>query len=241
MRILFTNDDGYDSKELHAVADLFKNKFDIAVVAPDMQKSGYSHSISLKPNRISFSNVSGYDYDVYSVVGSPADCVKLAATKLFIRPDVVVSGINRGRNIGTDILYSGTVSAATEGALWEAKCFALSYDGDDCLSCAAFFAQNFEKLLLMCNKPRTIININFPSGKPKGVKAVRMCTTNTYKDSYSPLGAEYILDGARDYSALQAGTDEHDLRNGYITITPLAVDRTDYEALSLIDVSELKS
>ena len=94
MRILFTNDDGYDSEGLHAVADLFKGH-DIAVVAPDTQKSGFSHSLTLHPQLLSCKEISGYGYKTYAVGGTPVDCVKFGASTLFGAPDMVISGINR--------------------------------------------------------------------------------------------------------------------------------------------------
>ncbi|MDE6401030.1 MAG: 5'/3'-nucleotidase SurE, partial [Clostridiales bacterium] len=128
MRILITNDDGYDSEGLQAVADLFKGEYEIAVGAPDYQKSAASHSITLPPNVLPFREVCGNGYKTYAVNGSPADCVKVALTLLFEAPDLVISGINRGENLGSDIWYSGTVSAATDAAHYGYRAIALSLD-----------------------------------------------------------------------------------------------------------------
>ena len=126
MRILFTNDDGCGSQGLHAVADLFWREHEIAVVAPDGQRSGYSHSLTMR-DPVSVVKKDGYAYPVYAVGGTPVDCVKIAIKRLFGMPDIVVSGINAGRNLGSDIMYSGTVAAASEGAYYGIRSFSLSH------------------------------------------------------------------------------------------------------------------
>lgn len=237
MRILFTNDDGYDSQGLHAVADLFKDKHEIAVVAPITQKSGFSHSLTLKPYTVSCKKADNFDYPMYAVGGTPADCVQVACCYLDVRPDIVVSGINFGQNLGSDILYSGTVSAAAEAALMGYKAIALSLAVSkrakevDFSRAAKFFYKNFDKLYAlseMCD----IVNVNIPYGDIKGFKIARMNTQETWKPMFalSDVG-ELLPAGGRDYSALNKDTDEFFCKDGYVTVTPLTIDRTDHAAL----------
>lgn len=238
MRILFTNDDGYDSEGLHAVADLFYGKHDIAVVAPTSQRSGYSHSLSMH-TPVTCEKVAGYAYPVFALDGTPVDCVKFAFTRLFPSPDVVVSGINRGRNLGSDVMYSGTVSAASEGAYLGLKSFALSLNSENpdiaAYSFAAkFFEKNFDKLCSIELPTGTLFNINFPCGEPKGVKIVKMSFGIAFDDDYDPREGKYMYKGAKraDY---RENTDEMFCENGYITVTPLTIDRTDHATLSKIE------
>ncbi|MDE6200879.1 MAG: 5'/3'-nucleotidase SurE [Clostridiales bacterium] len=237
MRILFTNDDGYDSIGLHAVADLFKSKHDIAVVAPDTQKSAASHSITLRPNVLKCREVEGYDYKVYAVGGSPVDCLKTAVSLVFPKPDLVISGINNGRNLGSDVWYSGTVSAASDAAHLGFRAIALSFDNycataDEFKLCAEFVKKNIDLLTSIQLPPKSLININFPKGRPVGVKVTKMNTQVTFMDEYVFLENNVVSpEGRRDYSALQDDNDEYWCQRGYITITPLLMDRTDYSVL----------
>lgn len=240
MRILFTNDDGYDSQGLHAVADLFKSEHDIAVVAPDVQRSGFSHSLTLSPSVLSFRSVQGYDYPVYAVVGTPVDCVKTARHVMFPHPDLVISGINRGENLGSDIMYSGTVSAAVDASHSGIRAIALSYDCKHATKegferCAMIFAKMFGKLTSLEIQPHTMLNINFPKADPKGVIAVRMNTQETFADAYTVESNGMLIPaGKRDYSKLDKDTDEGYCLDGYITITPITTDRTDYRTLEML-------
>lgn len=237
MRILFTNDDGYDSVGLHAVADLFKSEHDIAVVAPDTQKSAASHSITLRPNVLKYREVKGYDYKVYAVGGSPVDCVKTALSLAFPQPDLVISGINNGRNLGSDVWYSGTVSAAADAAHLGFRAIALSLDNynatiDDFKLRAEFVKKNIALLTSIQLPPKSMLNINFPKNKPIGVKVTKMNTQITFFDEYVILDNGVVSpEGRRVDTDLLEDNDEYWCRRGYITITPLLLDRTDYVAL----------
>ncbi len=237
MRILLTNDDGYDSQGLYAVADLFSGEHEIAIVAPDVQKSGFSHSLTIKPNTVSYREVDGHGFPVYAVNGTPVDCVKLARNLLFKKPDLVISGINLGENLGSDIMYSGTVAAAADAAHSGIRAMALSLDvlkkdNADYSAFSKFIKDNFDMLISFDLPRTTILNINYPIGTPRGVKIVRMNTQETFIDRYdSAEGNSYIPTGKRNYSELDRETDEWYCKNGYITITPLNTDRTDYGTL----------
>lgn len=239
MRILLTNDDGYDSEGLHAVADLFKGH-ELAVVAPDTQKSGFSHSLTLRPQLLSCKEVKGYGYKTYAVGGTPVDCVKCGVSTLFPDPDLVISGINRGRNLGSDIMYSGTISAAADAAHLGVRALALSLDcddpkRDDFMRFAEFVYSNFEMLTTFELPPKTFININYPSGVPLGVKVCKMSTLDSFVDVYDCVQPDiYQPHGHRCYDKLDGDTDEAYCKSGYITVSPLTVDRTDYATFEKI-------
>ncbi len=240
MRILFVNDDGYDSIGLHAVADLFKAEHEIAVVAPETQKSGFSASLTIKPQTLTCREAGSYGYKVYAVGGTPVDCVKLGVTTLFKSPDVVISGINNGENLGSDIMYSGTVSAASEGAFLGCKAFALSLDNNksgpksEFDKCARIFKANFDKLVALDIPQRTLLNINFPFGEIKGVAVEKMNTQITFADAFEPNDGVCKLIGHRNLDNLETVSDEWLCHHGYITVTPLTIDRTDYVSLNKI-------
>lgn len=246
MRILLTNDDGFDSEGLQAVADLFKDGHDVTVVAPDNQKSAASHSITLPPRVLPYREIAGRDCKTYVVDGSPADCVKVAMTLLCKSPDLVISGINRGENLGSDIWYSGTVSAASEAAYYGLRAIALSFDNkradyQQYMCCARFVEKNLSVLMAMDISPRTLLNINFPNGEPKGVKFARMNTQRTFIDDYKYIDQATIdPTGDRSYCDLDGETDEGYCLDGYITVTPLKLDRTDYAALDSIAGAKLE-
>lgn len=254
MRILFTNDDGYDSVGIRAVADLFKDDNEIAVVAPEAQRSGCSHSITLKPDPIPYKEVSGFGYKTFAVKGTPVDCLKLARCALFPKPDLVVSGINRGRNLGTDIMYSATVAVAMDAAHSGIRAVALSLDigkhfgapdntSDEKYSeFARYFKANFDKFIGIKLPKRTFLNINYPSVSPKGIKITGMNTGETFIDDYSVTGdGIYVPSGYRNYDGLAEDTDEKLCLSGYITVTPLNSDITDYTALNAIKEIEFDS
>ncbi len=243
MRILFVNDDGYDSIGLHAVADLFKDH-DICVVAPKLQQSAKSHAINIH-DEFSYETMSGYDYPVCAVDAHPTDCAKLALTKLFVSPDIIISGINRGRNLGSDIMYSGTVGAAFEAAYYDLRGVALSLHNytptaEDYARCAAFVKNNFKTICAVDLPPHTIININFPKGEPRGVKVCKMSDT-------AAIDEDYAIDENRVcyYKFVKARpaenkSDQFYCSEGYITVTPLKMDMTDKTAITILKKADFK-
>lgn len=232
MRILLVNDDGYDSVGLKAVADLFKKEHDVTVVAPDSQKSGYSHAVTLYPNTLLWRKVKS-DINVYAVNGTPVDCVKIGLSYFAPDPDLVISGINRGQNLGTDILYSGTVSIASDAACLGYRAVALSVLGSDpdydaFVRCAKFAMDNLKTIASYKLPPQTFININFPDCKPLGVRVAKMCTSPTYQDAYDDSDGAMNVVGSRAFDKMQADTDEALCRAGYVTVSPLKIDMTDH-------------
>ncbi len=241
MRILFTNDDGYDSEGLHAVADLFKDDYEIAVIAPDVQRSAASASLTMPPNTITYREVGGYGYKVYAVSGTPVDCVKLGVKHIFT-PDIVVSGINLGRNLGGDILYSGTVSAASDAIFLGIRAFALSLckkkteiTRADFDACAAYFRAHFDMFTAIDLPKTTLLDINFPTGTPIGVKFCRMSTSSAYAGGYGQSDKGFYLADKFDNSLVSADSDERNCLDGFITIVPLTIDRTDYATLEKLN------
>jgi len=181
MRILLTNDDGIHAEGIQALRRVFQERPDaeIFIVAPDRERSGSGHSITFnRPLR-----VQKIDYDhprvtAYSIDGTPSDCVKLAMKAILPHPpDIIVAGINNGANLSTDVLYSGTVSAAIEGIMLGIPSVALSLTTFGALdySYAARFAENMlEKMIDNDLPPNTLLNINIPPGTQPDIKGLEI-------------------------------------------------------------------
>lgn len=242
MRILLTNDDG-----IHAVGirDFFTALtaagHEVHVVAPISEQSAVGHAITIAmPLRVKEFRENGFHG--LAVTGTPADCVKLALTTLMPEPpDVVVSGINAGPNVGVDILYSGTVSAATEGALMGFPAVAVSAEGFDPVSmtdrgdyAAAFISGRPWEVA----PPRCVLNLNFPDRPVSQAKGLKICepTQAVFRDWYvtrqDPRGRDYHwLTGVIPKEALRPDSDRALLNEGYITLSPLRFDFTDHETM----------
>jgi 5'-nucleotidase len=234
--ILVTNDDGVTSEGIHALADAMKTVGDVVVVAPLQEASAIGHALTLRrPLRIETIRDG-----VYGVDGTPTDCVNLAyAVILKGAPDLVVSGINKGWNLGDDITYSGTVSGALEGALLGTPGIAVSvkrtatYDFRPSADAAAAVARIVLKHGL---PPRNFININVPAGIPKGMRVTTQAKRNhvTKIDARTDPrgGAYYWIEEALDEYHPDSGRSDHEaVKEGYISVTPLQPDMTAYEAL----------
>ncbi|WMY97754.1 MAG: 5'/3'-nucleotidase SurE [Arsenophonus sp.] len=236
MKILLSNDDGINALGIQKLASILrKKKNDVQIIAPDRNKSGSSSAFTLdKPLRINkFKNG-----DI-SVEGTPADCVYLGINKL-IRPcpDIVISGINQGPNLGDDVIYSGTVAAAIEGRHLKFPALAVSLNGKKYYETAAKVICNFLKLLI--HHPLTeckILNINVPNIpflKIKGYKITRCGTRYAAQKVYKfmePRGGEFLywLGPIGNIFDESSDTDFAAIQNGYVSITPLNIDLTDYK------------
>jgi 5'-nucleotidase len=243
MRILLTNDDGIQALGLRAAyRALTEAGHDVRVVAPVSEQSAVGHAITLSlPLRVKEFRES--DFRGLGVHGTPADCVKLAVSTLLAdaRPDVVVSGINAGANVGVDILYSGTVSAATEGALMGVPALAASYDSftpTDLAWQAGFLADLVGRVDWAALPRVRVLNLNFPHLPGDRVKGLRVCpqTQAVYRDWYEarqdPRGRPYYwLDGIIPPENVKPGADRALLTEGYMTLTPLRFDFTDHTTL----------
>ena len=244
--VLCTNDDGIEAQGLKAlyVALAAMDQYDVRIVAPDKERSAVGHAITgFDPIAVKKEYINGI-FCGYSVDGTPADCVKLAITALFKKkPDILISGINRGANIGENIIYSGTVSAATEGTIYSIPSIAVSVDSfkDIDYSFAAGFAKKIADIVLEKGSlpSGTLLNINIPAvseNEIKGIKITHQSNTK-FKDIFikrvDPRGREYYwMDG--EYEATEYDDTEGDfvaLRNNFISITPIQHDMTDYKRM----------
>lgn len=236
MHILLTNDDGILAPGLFALYDHLIEFAKVTVVAPQAERSGASHSITLKPIHCEWTSVHN-KFEGFAVTGSPADCVKLAVRELISDPvDMVVSGMNFGANVGVNICYSGTVAAALEAGFYGIPSFALSaaYEDDLDFARAAEYAVHVFKQLL---PPRAgeVININVPRlshGLPRGVQVVPQ-STHGFEEFYALQSSEnnrkiYQINGGSHKDHPDHETDTNLLNQGYITVTALQFNMTNY-------------
>lgn len=239
MKILITNDDGIDSEGLHLLCQKLAKNHEVYVVAPEGQRSATSHCANFY-KKIYVKKVEDFNgaTQAYTCTGSPADCVKFAESVLEIPFDLLVSGPNNGENTGNAILYSGTIGAAEEGVLCGYNSIALSRLGRNGSfeTAVDFFVENVEKLAAF-NFPNTLLNVNvpdLPKDQIKGVKVVRDSVAKLYKDYMEKQPEEdcWVSTGFR----IEMLETEHDTdvvlsEEGYVTISPLTVVRTDFEVL----------
>lgn len=238
MNILLSNDDGIQSEGLTALEETLGQIGEIYTVAPDRAQSSMSHALTLhRPLRV---------HELaprrLAVDGTPVDCVKLSLTGLLpVRPNLVISGINKGPNLGDDIIYSGTVSAAIEGALLGIPAIAVSlvtFKDFNFRAAAEFTATLVERIMQRSIAPKTLLNVNVPScpkNEVKGWRATRMGKrhySETIVERVDPRGGKYYWIGGDDLGfADEEGTDCKTVAEGYISVTPLQVDLTDYKIL----------
>jgi 5'-nucleotidase len=246
-RILVTNDDGVHSEGIRALASALKHLGDITVVAPIQEASAIGHALTLRrPLR-----VDTISSGVYAVDGTPTDCVNVAITHVLKhKPDLIVSGINKGWNLGDDVTYSGTVSAALEGALLSIPSIAVSTqnrrNGDFEFDPSAKAAAAVAEAVLERGMPKfTLLNINVPFGPNKGFKV-----TVQAKRNHVTVVSERIDPRNRPYYWIEEGENNwepHDrsdwqaVRDGYISITPLQPDMTAHDALKYVEALPLVS
>lgn len=236
MRILITNDDGADAPGLEALLEALHPRFEIAVVAPDGERSAVSHAVTFR--RPIHAAKIDRPYPFFAVDGTPADCVKLAVQALLPwRPDLVLSGINRGVNVGNDVLYSGTVAGALEGAMQGLPAMAVSLDfrrAPDFAPAARFSAALLARLETAPLSPGIALNVNLPDLDPSDYRGIlwthqRGCLySDTFTRKLTPDGrSEYFLDGeVQSAECLDPGSDGRAVLDGYVSITPLGFDLT---------------
>ncbi len=237
LTILVTNDDGIDSQGIQVLAETLKVLGKVYVVAPDKECSAMAHSLSLhRPLKV---EKVGDDY--FAVDGTPADCVNLAVCSLLPeKPDLIASGINKGGNLGEDVTYSGTVSAAFEGAFYGIPSFAISLVSKDDFKfkTAASFAQRVAQFILGNGLPKdTFLNINVPNVTENDIKSYKITKQGRriYGDAVveevDPIGQKYYwIRGHRGFESVE-GTDFEAVANNHISITPLHLDLTDYRSM----------
>ncbi len=239
-RILITNDDGVRSDGIHALARALSRLGDVVVAAPHIEASAIGHALTLRrPLR-----VEQLSDGVYEVDGTPTDCVNVAIAKILgSSPDLIVSGINKGYNLGDDVTYSGTVAGAMEGALLGIPSIAVSLERSldvyEFGPAATAAAQMAEAVLARGLPSRTFINMNVPPGRPKGFRVTVQARRNhvtVVDERVDPRGRAYywIEEGQNDW-APHDRSDYQAVKDGYVSITPLHPDLTDRAALSALE------
>lgn len=240
MRLLLSNDDGYQSEGLATLALALADLAEITIVAPDRNQSGVSHALTLDMPLRAARTRDG----IWYVSGTPTDCVHLAITGLLDHePDMVIAGINHGANLGDDVLYSGTVAAAVEGRFLGLPAIAISLAGDHHHFDTAGQAIRglFRHLSRTPLPPQTVLNINVPDlpwQELRGFQATRLGYRHRAEpvvESTDPKGRPIYWVGAPGKGQdAGPGTDFHAVENGYVSVTPLHFDLTRHSALSAL-------
>lgn len=240
MHILLTNDDGYHAPGIQTLYRKLRSqtKHDISIVAPEGQRSATGHSITLFQPLFVTEHLDG-DQKGYAVSGTPSDCVKIAIQGgLISKPDLLISGINQGSNLGTDVFYSGTVSAAMEGVILGIPALAVSlasYEYENFEPSAIYLAEHLDYFVE--KHQEGLLNINFP-GKVQtewcGTKVTRLGKTvyeNVFERRVAPHGKTYYWQCGNLTQDQEIGTDLRAIQEDYISITPMHSDLTDYKHL----------
>ncbi len=241
MRVLISNDDGIHSLGIRTLAQKLGEENEVYVVAPDRERSAAGHSLTLHhPLRVAKVEY-GYDNGIkaWAINGTPSDCVKIALNSVLKKkPEILISGINNGPNLGADILYSGTVSAAMEGAVLGCPSIAVSLCGTEANSTnfayAADFIAKFISKIADINLPKkTILNINVPAVDPADIAGLKITHLGTrmYTDKYEkrkdPRGKTYYwLAGELLNTCEEKNSDIYAIKDNKISITPITFEMT---------------
>lgn len=238
-KILITNDDGLFTEGLFPLIDEIKKIAEVCVIIPEKEMSAVSHSLTLLlPVRVK--DVKINTYKIKLVSGTPADCVRLGIIEFQKKKtDIVISGINKTPNLGQDVIYSGTVAAAREAIFLNTSAIAVSSCGKNNYSYIAKITKNIVELILK-TKSKFLLNINFPYKKPKGIKITTL-GIRRYKDivhkKIDPIGIPYYwLKSSLVKNVVQknSNTDVSSVEEGFISITPLTYDITNYQQIDEI-------
>lgn len=246
LKILVSNDDGIYAEGIFALVKELKNIGKVFVVAPDRERSATAHAITMhKPLRVDKVEIFGSEVTSFKVNGTPSDCVKLALDALLKEPpDLVISGINKGPNLGTDVIYSGTVSAAIEASIYGIPAIAVSVASYE----DVIFDYPAEVIRKLCEyiKDRefpkdSLLNINIPALPKEKIKGVMITHLGTrkYKNCFhkrcDPRGKDYYwLAGEVVEDLMDEDSDVWAIHNGYISITPIHFDLTKYEIMDML-------
>lgn len=240
MLILVTNDDGVHSPGILVLAEQLMALGEVVVVAPDRERSAVSHALTLHSPLRADELRPGF----FAVDGTPTDCVNLAIHGLLKRkPDLVVSGINRGGNMGDDLTYSGTVAAAMEATLMGVPALAFSLEAERFLAedfyASASVAVDISRRVFTSGLPaETFLNINVPGGVPAGIRLTRQGKrrfSDLIEKKSDPRGRSYYWLGAGQVSFESTeGTDFYAVSQGYVSMTPLHLDLTNYRSFAAL-------
>ena len=251
MRILLTNDDGIQSPGLKAVADALASEHDVTVIAPDRNWSTSGHNRTLdRPLRVTEATM-GEGYVAYSTDGAPSDCVALAVLGFLEKgPELVVSGINSGYNLGDDITYSGTVAAAMEGVIFGLPSIAVSMDTEPIWPVdvgAQFVSRLVQQISERGLEKDILLNVNIPNISHDEIKGVQITTLGRriYDDQLieglDPRGRKYYWIGGNDIrSEGDEGSDVVAVADNYVSITPIHLDMTNHSLLEKLRSWDLR-
>lgn len=241
--ILITNDDGIAAKGIDALIRSMVRFGDVVVIAPDKPQSGMGHAITVNhPLRMDRSKIFP-DIEAYSTTGTPVDCVKLGIYEVLKRkPDLLVSGINHGANFSTNVLYSGTMSAAVEGAMENIPSIGFSlcdFSADADFSGAQKIVEEVTELVLRNKFPQHIcLNVNIPKLPANEIKGIKFCKQaaaywdDRFEQRQDPFGHSYFwLTGKFQEIETEEDTDLHYINDGYATIVPTQFDMTAHAAI----------
>ncbi len=248
MNIFITNDDGYLSEGILGLAEKLAEKHTVTVVAPHNPQSGAGHALTMhKPLRIKhFKDLSEkHKAKVFSCSGKPADCAKIGIEEVIQgKPDLVLSGINIGANLGTDVVYSGTVSGALEAAMMGYRAMAVSLDGNDLTymdTAIRFISEFIEKYPISTMVKNYILNINIPAlpfDELKGIKVASLGEVRYENDitrGVDPFGNEYFWIGGHKLLPEPGNKDVNYIKEGFVTVTPVSYMMGAEECIQLVE------
>ena len=247
MRIIITNDDGIKAPGLTALYEKLRTLADVTVIAPERERSATGHAITIhKPLRVEKTFITGNEGCGWAVSGTPSDCIKLGLKALVKQPpDLIISGINSGYNLGTDILYSGTVSAALEGILHSIPSLAVSTSTNDSKiynNAAEIVKSIVEQIKDKTLTAQTLLNINIPPTNIQQIKGIRITRLgvreydNVFEARRDPRGKIYYWLGGEAVECRQENEniDISAVREGYVSITPIHFDLTNHKLIPVI-------
>jgi len=242
--ILITNDDGVHSPGITALFAAMQELGDAYIVAPDRERSAVGHALTLhRPLK-----AEQIREHVYAVNGMPTDCVAIGVNKILPeKPALIVSGINKGGNVGDDITYSGTVSAAIEGTIMGIPSFAVSIVGEKTFyfDTAAYYSLEVARYILEKSLPYdTLLNVNLPNVHKNSIAGIKFTRQgkrvydNAIQETYDPRGEKHFwIGGGTPYWEQGEDTDIQAVLQGYVSITPLHLDLTNYETMKFLKKS----
>jgi 5'/3'-nucleotidase len=246
--VLLSNDDGYEAPGIRALIEALRPVGRVVVAAPTTEQSGKGHSLTLREPVFVSPRKQADGTTWYAIEGPPATCVRLAVESLLPqRPQVVVSGINRGDNLGMTVYHSGTIGAAREAAIVGIPAIAVSIRGDDQrdYTAAARFVRDLIEQLRAQNqlKPDMFLNVNVPAGECKGVRLTHLSLKPRYdrfEQRTSPRGQLYFWPDWQQVEDDEEGTDVWAFVRGYITVTPMGLDVTSAKVMESLRSIETK-